>query len=157
MHVCMCTSKRLYAGSFLTSAWCALLQDLPWALYVSCAPATSACMLLVGFLWSGRSPTATAAAQPVALFAAASCSLGCAALCCAAPGAHCIDCGRACSVYAVQQAVFDDEVACCDSCGGLVKPGESGQWWQLVHTHLVVPPVWRAQQQGRYWVQIACP
>jgi predicted nucleic acid-binding Zn ribbon protein len=39
-------------------------------------------------------------------------------------GAHCIDCGRACSVYAVQQAVYDDEVATCDSCGGLVKPGE---------------------------------
>ncbi|WIA31439.1 hypothetical protein OEZ86_002336 [Tetradesmus obliquus] len=37
-------------------------------------------------------------------------------------GAHCIDCGRACSVYAVQQAVYDDEVATCDSCGGLVKP-----------------------------------
>lgn len=41
-------------------------------------------------------------------------------------GAHCIDCGRACSVYAVQQAVYDDEVATCDSCGGLVKPGEAG-------------------------------
>lgn len=41
-----------------------------------------------------------------------------------AAGAHCIDCGRAASIYAVQQAVFDDEIAHCDSCGGLVKPGE---------------------------------
>lgn len=37
-------------------------------------------------------------------------------------GAHCIDCGRAASIYAVQQAVFDDDVATCTSCGGLVKP-----------------------------------
>lgn len=37
-------------------------------------------------------------------------------------GAHCIDCGRAASMYAVQQAVYDDDVATCTSCGGLVKP-----------------------------------
>eukprot|EP00879_Flechtneria_rotunda_P004889 GHRR01005163.1.p1 GENE.GHRR01005163.1~~GHRR01005163.1.p1 ORF type:complete len:451 (+),score=183.15 GHRR01005163.1:273-1625(+) len=37
-------------------------------------------------------------------------------------GARCIECSRACSMYAVQQAVFDNEVAICNSCGGLVKP-----------------------------------
>eukprot|EP00878_Enallax_costatus_P000427 GHUV01000518.1.p1 GENE.GHUV01000518.1~~GHUV01000518.1.p1 ORF type:complete len:441 (+),score=166.21 GHUV01000518.1:233-1555(+) len=37
-------------------------------------------------------------------------------------GAHCIDCGRSGSIYAVQQAVYDDDIATCTSCGGLVKP-----------------------------------
>jgi NAD-dependent SIR2 family protein deacetylase len=37
-------------------------------------------------------------------------------------GAHCIDCKQACSIYAVQAAVYDDEVPTCGSCGGLVKP-----------------------------------
>jgi NAD-dependent SIR2 family protein deacetylase len=37
-------------------------------------------------------------------------------------GAHCIDCKQACSIYAVQAAVYDDEVPTCSSCGGLVKP-----------------------------------
>lgn len=37
-------------------------------------------------------------------------------------GAHCIDCGRAASIYAVQEAVYDDGICYCTSCGGLVKP-----------------------------------
>lgn len=41
---------------------------------------------------------------------------------CVVSGAHCIDCGRPASIYAVQQAVFDDDIATCSSCGGLVKP-----------------------------------
>ncbi len=37
-------------------------------------------------------------------------------------GAHCIDCRRPASMYAVQAAVHDDAVCRCDHCGGLVKP-----------------------------------
>jgi len=37
-------------------------------------------------------------------------------------GAHCIDCKRAASMYAVQAAVYDDGVCTCGACGGLVKP-----------------------------------
>jgi hypothetical protein len=52
-------------------------------------------------------------------------------LCCicdAYAGAHCIDCKQACSIYAVQAAVYDDEVPTCGSCGGLVKPGRLGTY-----------------------------
>lgn len=37
-------------------------------------------------------------------------------------GAHCVECGRAASMYAVQAAVYDDRVAACEACGGAVKP-----------------------------------
>ncbi len=37
-------------------------------------------------------------------------------------GAHCIDCGKQHSLYHVQAAVFDDAIATCSHCNGLVKP-----------------------------------
>lgn len=37
-------------------------------------------------------------------------------------GAHCIDCKQPCSIYAVQAAIYDDQLPACSSCGGLVKP-----------------------------------
>lgn len=70
-------------------------------------------------LATGARPNALA--LPFSVFAALfrpSCSL-CPSL---SQGAHCIDCKRPASMYAVQAAVYDDSVCTCDACGGLVKP-----------------------------------